>query len=172
MTMSGGTPSRSRLAAPSRQEGAVLYMALMILILLALIGIVGMQVAGLQERMSANYRSANLAFQNAEEQVRLQECGLEDLVNRTSTTGCPTVTPDQFCDNGFDPVDWAGDFEMTGGAQTNSRLIGPCISGNTSIDMGAPVNEDPNPIYQVTVYATDMPANPAADAAIDIIFRP
>ncbi|WP_052632887.1 pilus assembly PilX family protein [Pseudoxanthomonas suwonensis] len=147
-------------------------MALMILVLLALIGIVGMQVAGLQERMSANYRSANLAFQNAEEQARLQECALEDLVNRTSTVGCPPVSPDQFCDNGFDPAGWAQGFGMAGGAQTNARLIGPCISGNTSVDMGAPVNEDPNPIYQVTVYATDMPANPAADAAIDIIFRP
>lgn len=172
MTMSGRIPSRSRPAPPSRQGGAVLYMALIILILLALIGVVGMQVAGLQERMSANYRSANLAFQNAEAQARLQECALEDLVNRTSTTGCPTITPDQFCDNGFDPVGWAQDFGMAGGAQTNARLIGPCISGNTSIDMGAPVNEDPNPIYQVTVYATDVPANPAADAAIDIIFRP
>ena len=43
-----------RLAARSRQEGAALYVALMILVLLALIGIVGMQVAGLQERMAAN----------------------------------------------------------------------------------------------------------------------
>ena len=164
---------RPQPRAAHRQSGAVLYVALIILVLLALIGIVGMQVAGLQERMSANYRSVNLAFQNAEEEIRLQECGLEDLVNRTSTAGCPSVTPDQFCDNGFDPVAWAHSFGMAGGAQANSRLIGPCISGNTSLDMGTkPVNEDPNPIYQVTVYATDVPANPMADAAVDIIFRP
>ena len=37
------------------QNGAVLYVALIILILLALIGIAGMQVAGMQERMAANF---------------------------------------------------------------------------------------------------------------------
>ena len=41
-------------ALQSRQSGAALYVALIMLILLALIGIVAMQVAGLQERMSAN----------------------------------------------------------------------------------------------------------------------
>ena len=58
-----------RLAARSRQEGAALYVALMILVLLALIGIVGMQVAGLQERMAANYLATNQAFQAAEADV-------------------------------------------------------------------------------------------------------
>ena len=52
-----------RLAARSRQEGAALYVALMFLVLLALIGIVGMQVAGIQERMAANYMATNQAFQ-------------------------------------------------------------------------------------------------------------
>ena len=43
-------------SSPNRQSGAVLYVALVMLVLLALIGIVAMQVAGLQERMSANYQ--------------------------------------------------------------------------------------------------------------------
>ena len=41
---------------PGRQRGAVLYVALIMLLLLAMIGVVGLQVTGLQERMSSNYR--------------------------------------------------------------------------------------------------------------------
>ena len=53
-------------AAPRAQRGAVLYVALIMLILLALLGITAMQVTGLQERMTGSYRSTNMAFQNAE----------------------------------------------------------------------------------------------------------
>lgn len=163
---------RQVVSSRTLQTGAVLYVAMIMLILLALIGIVGMQVAGLQERMSANYRSENLAFQRAEGVARLNECAIEDLVNRTTTPGCGVIAPDQVCDNTFDPGDWADGFTVASGNQFNARLIGPCISGFTSLDMGAVKNEDPNPVYQLTVYATDRATDPAADAAIDTIFRP
>jgi len=167
------------LRSPRRQRGAVLYVALIMLILLAMLGIVGMQVAGMQERMVASYRAVNLAFQNAEGIARLTECGLEELVNREGTTSCPTVTPDQICDDDFDPLDWAESQSLTAVSATNTRLIGPCISGNTALDMGGPINEDPNPIYQVTAYATDgvnlgsgSPGTPSSSVAVDTIFRP
>jgi type IV pilus assembly protein PilX len=39
--------------------------------------------------------------------------------------------------------------------------------------MGGAINEDPNPIYQVTAYQTDTdPPNATAAVAIDTIFRP
>ncbi|MEZ0469634.1 pilus assembly PilX family protein [Luteimonas salinilitoris] len=164
------------------QSGAVLYIALIMLVLLALIGIVGMQVAGMQERMSANYRAVNIAFQNAEGIARATECAIEDLVNRTTTPGCAPVTPNQVCDDGFDPLQWDVDRKMDAVTSVNTRLIGPCISGNTSLDMGRPLNEDPNPIYQITAFATDeadldpdigIPRPEATSAAtIDTIFRP
>ncbi|NZA26302.1 pilus assembly protein [Luteimonas sp. SJ-92] len=164
------------------QSGAVLYIALIMLVLLALIGIVGMQVAGMQERMSANYRAVNIAFQNAEGVARQTECAIEDLVNRTVTAGCAPVNPSQVCDDGFDPLEWASERDMNEVTTINTRLIGPCISGNTSLDMGRPVNEDPNPIYQITAFATDeadldpLVGNPRPEAssaaAIDTIFRP
>ncbi|WP_149194172.1 pilus assembly PilX family protein [Luteimonas suaedae] len=176
---------RSKRSSPGgrrSQSGAVLYIALIMLILLALIGIVGMQVAGMQERMSANYRAVNVAFQSAEGVARMTECGIEDLVNQTSTSGCPTVTPNQVCDDDFDPVSWVEDQNMAMISSVNSRLIGPCISGNTTLDMGRPINEDPNPIYQITAYATDAEdlnptvgitrPGPTSAAAIDTIFRP
>ncbi|HEY9255145.1 MAG TPA: PilX N-terminal domain-containing pilus assembly protein, partial [Stenotrophomonas sp.] len=70
------TPKRTSVATrlgAGQQQGAVLYVALIMLVLLALIGVVGMQVASMQERMSANYLAANQAFQQAEAQVRGRE---------------------------------------------------------------------------------------------------
>jgi type IV pilus assembly protein PilX len=151
----------------------VLYIALIMLILLALLGIVGMQVTGLQERMSFNYRSANVAFQNAEAEAREIECFVEATVNRTATT-CPEVPIVPICDDSFDASSWA---ETNAGAATpaeqlNVRAIGQCISGNTSLRMGEELDEDPNPVYQVTVFSTDAPLNSGAVAAVDTIFRP
>lgn len=158
------------------QRGAVLYVALIMLILLALIGVIGMQVSGMQERMSANYRAANLAFQRGEGAARGAECALEDIVNRTTTAGCAAFLAaadvDMICDNGFDPGDWAEKQTLTTARVVNARLIGPCISGNADLDMGRPVNEDPNPIYQITVFSTDFDTDATSGAAIDTIFRP
>ena len=156
-----------------QQRGAVLYVALIMLILLALIGIVGMQVTGMQERMASNYRSANLAFQNAEADARQVECFVESTVNRTPAT-CLVQVINPVCDDGFDASAWAQSFALATPAadRVNVRAIGQCISGNTSLAMGGELDEDPNPIYQVTVYATDRPVSSGADAAIDTIFRP
>lgn len=157
---------------PRRQKGAVLYIALMMLILMALLGTVGMQVTTMQERMSSNYRAAHLAFENAEALARSTECGVEDLVNRTTTGGCASVTEAKVCDEPFDPAAWAQGFAPSSGEHTNVRLIGPCISGNSSLAMGEAINEDANPIYQITAYNTDKSGDEAADGAIDTIFRP
>lgn len=171
-----------RHGAAARQRGAVLYVAMIMLVLLALIGIVGMQVASMQERMSANYRTVNLAFQNAEGIAREAECSIEAVVNRSAATGCAPIVPSQICDDGFEPSNWAKGHTLTDVNAVNARLIGPCISGNTSLDMGGAVNEDPNPIYQVTAYATDQTdldtgvgvVRPGATSAsvVDTIFRP
>lgn len=159
---------------PQRQRGAVLYIALIMLVLLALLGIVGMQVAGLQERMSSNYRAVNLAFQETEALARSAECALEDMINRTNTAGCDAVTSAMIesCDTGFDPGGWAQGRSLGQSSAVNARLIGPCISGNSALEMGGAINEDPNPIYQVTAYHVDDLDNPTAQAVIDTIFRP
>lgn len=162
------------LPSSSSQRGAVLYVALIMLILLALLGVVGMQVSGLQEKMSANYRNSNTAFQNAEARARQAECYVEAQVNRSSTT-CDAVTVDLVCDTGFDATSWAYQRSMNNSPadSTKVRSIGRCISGNTSLAMGGrPESEDPNPVYQISAYATDVDTAPSADAAVDTIFRP
>jgi type IV pilus assembly protein PilX len=164
---------RAPLGRPSAQRGAALYVALIMLILLAMLGIVGMQVAGLQERMGAYYLGVNQAFQTAEADVRLRECYLEGVVNRTGTCGAGAAPISQTCDDGFDATNWAAQqsIHVPQENRVNVRAIGSCISGNTSLAMGiGPVNEDPNPVYQVTIYATNAAAT--ANAAVDTIFRP
>lgn len=166
-------PVRLLHGSRKQQSGAVLYVTLIMLILMALLGIVGMQVVGLQEKMAANFRAANMAFQNAEQNARKIECAIEDQVNKTSS-GCGTPGAVQICDIPFDAGAWAKQRVYADGEVSNVRLIGPCISGNSSLAMGTPVNEDPNPIYQVTAYAADRAAgdSPSSDAVIDTIFRP
>lgn len=166
--------SRSRrFRAPSRQKGAVLYIALIMLILLALLGVAGMQVSGLQERMAYNYRTLNLAFQRAEARARESECFVESIVNRTAT-GCTAVVIEPLCDAPFDSSSWA---QARAAAEpsaeaVNVRSIGQCISGNSGIGMGRqPENDDPNPVFQVTVFSNDG-VGQGAGSAVDTIFRP
>lgn len=51
---------------PIRARGAVLFVALIVLILLTLLGITAAQVTVLQERMSGSFRAQQLAFERAE----------------------------------------------------------------------------------------------------------
>jgi type IV pilus assembly protein PilX len=51
---------------PQGQQGMVLIVGLIMLLLLTLIGTTGMQVTSLEERMAGNMRDRNLAFQAAE----------------------------------------------------------------------------------------------------------
>ncbi|WP_273428547.1 PilX N-terminal domain-containing pilus assembly protein [Marinobacter sp.] len=53
-----------------RQQGAVLIVSLIILLVLTLIGIAGMNTSVLQERMAVNAQNSNRAFQAAESSVR------------------------------------------------------------------------------------------------------
>ena len=49
-----------------RNQGAVLFVALIMLLLLTLLGITAMQVTMMQERMSGNFRAQQVAFERAE----------------------------------------------------------------------------------------------------------
>ena len=58
------------LPMPSRQRGVVLIIALIILLALTIIGVSGMSTTSMQERMSANTRDRQIAFQAAEAALR------------------------------------------------------------------------------------------------------
>ena len=80
-----------RLGA-KRQSGAVLVIGLIILVVLTLLGVQGMRTNVAQERMAANMRERNVAFQAAESALRVGEA-----TGPFDGTGVPLV----------DPLNWA-----------------------------------------------------------------
>lgn len=154
------------------QRGAVLYIALIMLVLLAMIGIVGMQVTGMQERMAANYLAANRSFQNVEDEVRRAECVIEEVANRVGSPTCGTVViSDQRCDDGFDPSAWGEAQSFAAVPSVNIRQIDECIEGEASRASGGPVAEEPFPVYQITTYAADSATNPSSSSVVDTVFK-
>ena len=171
--------NRQRLQSSQRkrdgQRGVALYIALIVLLLLAMIGIVAMQVAGMQERMAASYRSVNRAFQGAEGVVREAECAIEAIANRTAPGTCDIIGQadiKRVCDDGFDPAAWGEAQSLAAVPMVNVRQIDTCVQGEGVLDMGtAPVNEQAFPIYQITSYAADDPSNPSSSSVIDTVFK-
>lgn len=152
------TPQPKRLPGSMRrkQQGAVLYVALIMLILLALIGVVGMQVSGMQERMSANYQAVNLAFESAEGLAREIECSLE------GRPGCTEVVDVDFnCWAPFDTGAWAAEQGLATSPAYNVRRIDEC-AGLSELERTGPVR-DIDALYQITVYSSD--ANPPLRSA-------
>lgn len=152
------SPSQSRRS----QSGAVLYVALIMLILLALIGLIAMQVAGLQERMSANYQAGNMAFQNAESVARVQERTLEETVNAGRNP--PTNVAPTNCTYAFDAVTWSS-------ATPFVRRLDLCFSWG-SLDMPTDEAERTDQIYQVTAYSRDRALFPSSESVVDTVFIP
>lgn len=152
----------SKASFKRNQSGAVLYVALIMLVLLALIGIVAMQVAGLQERMSANYAAGNLAFQNAESTARIQEQGLQDEVD-AGRNPVASIAPTN-CTYSFDAQAYSG-------ATPFVRRLDLCFSWG-ALDMPADESERTDQIYQVTAYDRDRALFPTSESVVDTVFIP
>ena len=164
---------KGRGVDPRRQSGAALYVALIMLILLALLGIAGMQVAGMQERMSSNYRAFNAAFQNTETVVRNAERSIESVANRTALPAGSLVNEgsiSSLCTNAFDPVAWGGAQTLAAVPAVTVRQIDQCIEGEGDISMGKPA-DTATPIYQITAFAADDTGNATSSAVIDTVFK-
>ncbi|WP_394540576.1 PilX N-terminal domain-containing pilus assembly protein [Lysobacter enzymogenes] len=151
---------------PRRQRGAALYIALIMLILLALLGLVGMQVTGMQERMSANYGRVNTAFQNAEALARQRETAIRSALYGAGGT---FQADEELCSTAYDPSTWAN--AAASDSATHTRRIDKCLSAS-SLVVGGKKNEDTGNIYQVSALRGDLDANAGASAAIDTIFIP
>lgn len=149
-------------ALQSRQSGAALYVALIMLILLALIGIVAMQVAGLQERMSANYQATSAAFQNAEGVARTQEAQLKSTV--LSGLAPSTNVPPTDCLTSHDAAGWTSSTPYV-------RRLDLCFSWG-GMDYPSDESERTDQIYQVTAFASDRPIAASSEAVVDTVFIP
>lgn len=149
----------------ARQRGAVLYIALIMLVLLAMLGIVGMQVTGLQERMAANYMRVNQAFQAAEASVRDTESMIGASVSATGTFS----SDQEACAPVFDPLTWAE--TVTGEDSSHTRRIDKCFP-SSSRRIGAKLNEETGNIYEISVVAGDDGSDSSSSAVISTTFIP
>jgi type IV pilus assembly protein PilX len=63
----------------TRERGAALVVALMMLLVMTILGVTAMQMSRMEERMAGNVRDVNIAFQGAEAGLRDGEDGLRAL---------------------------------------------------------------------------------------------
>lgn len=115
----------------SRQQGgAVLIVALIMLLLLTMIGLTSMRGTSLQENMASNFRENNLSLQAAEAGLRKGE----------------EVVFEKFMDNSFHQLevgDVAGEYQdFAGVAQDPSYSITLLAKLRTSTEAGIPIDEE------------------------------
>lgn len=152
-----------QMSFASKQSGAALYVALIMLILLALIGVVALQVAGLQERMSANYQASSTAFQNAEGVARATENTLKADVNAGRMPA--TQVPATDCTAAHDASLWSTSTSYV-------RRLDLCFSWS-AMDYPSDESERTDQIYQVTSFARDRGGfSASSEAVVDTVFIP
>ena len=158
--------ARSRSHA-SRQRGAALYVAMIMLLLLTLIGVAAMQVATLQQRMATNYNDFALAFQRAEGLLRLNEFELQ----RSFDTNA--LRAETYCLG--DPSAWGNTIEPTAAPASQVRkIIGGSCLGARPID---PTQEGGIPApgeldYQLMAAAADRDAgnDPTSVVVLETVY--
>ena len=115
------------LPSKRRQEGIVLFMSLVMLLLLTILGVSSIQTTSLQQRMARNANDGTLAFQAAEVALRDGEDLLEELNNLTDF-GDPLDDLEGNEANGYyfeaapgDPPNWKSLGDWTGGGFRTSE---------------------------------------------------
>ncbi len=123
-------------AAPSRQRGVVMAIALIMLLMLTIIGVTSMSTGSLQEIMARNMLDRNYAFQAGESALRDAELDIES--NVAADTGFTAACTDGLClpptsttaTPVWESVDWTNDGltrdfgEYTGGTDYTAALAG------------------------------------------------
>jgi type IV pilus assembly protein PilX len=151
---------------PSRQRGAVLFVGLVLLILMALLGVAGMQSTMLQERMAGNYRTLNLAFQNTETTVRRQEDVIQEKVDQ-NLAFLPTDTRCQV----LNTATFTATAPAATGTARTSRL-NSCIKGFSSRRFGRLANQSVDDVYQVSGLNHDRVADAVSRVMLETVFIP
>jgi len=152
MTTRTATLGSNQRSSPRDQRGAVLFISLILLVVLALIGIAGMQVTTLQERMAGNYYTIGRAFENTEWGIRTTE----NTIKTTVSAGGKYVANDETkCKGNMDMDNWSSTKTATAAYQTWVIRIDNCVPQQTSKKWGAKVNEDTTSIYQITSVESD-----------------
>lgn len=146
----------SRLSTSKQQNGAVLAVSLVILLLVTIIGVTATQVTGLEEKMSANMRDRNMAFQAAEAALRAGETFLTQATlpaftaagtNGLYTQGSTSAPGPNANWNNFNTVAYNYDANLLATAPRYFIQRLPNVESGASLDAGT---YDQNELYRVT----------------------
>ena len=114
-----------------RQQGFVLVVCLILLLVLTLIGIASVQNTALEEKMAGNDRNRELAFQSAEAALRVGESGLSQGLWSTfagNTAGLYIVNPLSLAGPIWTTLDWTNPANV---GQVGGTLGGATLPGST-----------------------------------------
>jgi hypothetical protein len=122
---------------PYRQSGAVLFVALIMLLLLTLLGVTAMQTTTMQERMSGNLRIQQQSFENTERRVTKAQAKARDpLYSADNISRAPAFT----LSSGLLPWEtWKVTTPVTVKSLSQTRYCVACPGGKAGIP-----GEDPS----------------------------
>ncbi len=151
------TPTRSFYS--NKQNGAVLIVALLMLLLLTIIGISSMRGSTMQERMAGNMRDQSIAFQASETSLRRGELAARQM--SISAIQNLTTKPDWANAEKLDGVPLAPKYRITPVPGVTIKKAGESINAGTPVEMavvrveaegyGVTKNDDGTPGSSVSV---------------------
>ncbi len=170
------TPMSHRFRA---QQGAILVISLILLLVMTVLGLAAMQVSRMEERMAGNQRDRNIAFQGAEAGLRDAETRIRDMVARPDTcASAPCAVPSVWERNALaannlrneDAAWWVanaleygepGDQEMDESTVDPRVLIEDAgfVPDSLTVGHGPP---DGRNFYRITAHSTGTTANARA----------
>jgi len=133
---------------PTPQQGAVLIVALVILLIMTVIGVSAMQVTVLEEKMAGSLRDKSIAFEAAEAALRDAEGVLSQAMipNPSSTNGWyeygqTQLWPIVSWTNSSQAVQYSGP-TLDNVARLPAYIIEELRPGNTDLEAGLPQQVD------------------------------
>ena len=153
-----------------RQRGVALFFALVLLLVLTVLGLAAVQVSTLQERMAGNYRTQNLALQDAEGLARLQEFQIQ----RITDSGAVFPSDIENC-AAFDSQSFANALKPDVAQAKSIKRLDRCNEalGFADKSMGKKLNEATSSVYQITASGLDhTPTNSSAVVVVETVFIP
>lgn len=153
----------------ARQRGAVLFIALMILIILTLLGLSAAQVTVLQERMASAYRADKLAFENAESALAALE----------RATTISSAENNVLCENLYDGAQqtsaWRSGNQLNIPTKVENLGRGAgfvAIVGSLEAGIAREIGDKDCLFLQISAHAGDGSAGDTSHAIVQSIFTP
>ncbi len=141
----------------TRQRGAVLIVALVLLLVLTILGTAGLQDTTMEERMAGNFRDLSVALEAAEAALREGEAFIPEEVARVFPTGRPTPDEAQLLLGGTadDDSDTDGTYAVV--EQSKDPYIDAVFTLTISIDVSNDIASQ-SPLFYVEVLpGVDLP---------------